>query len=263
MKKIAIVILTSISLVLIQPSFANESKSLVIVDAYFDSRVINGNVSCITPENNPCVSTTKVPVPTSLLSPINHGNAMVEVAKKQNANIKIITLYSANSSSPVNAGNFINALNWIDKNSSKVSAVSFSGFFNGNRECSPATANTANYGGVKKADQTIRTLILTLKSKNIPVFAATGNKPGTKIDYPACISDVVSVSTGDRNSAGQVVSGHALNENTKYVALTEFWNYTSSVFGLIPQTTSSATVAVATQWITKGTLTDKVVKVLP
>lgn len=263
MKKITVGIVAIIGLVLIQPTFASEQKSLVIIDSYFDSRVVNGNVSCVTPQDAACSYTAKLPVSTSLLSPVNHGSAMVEVAKKQNSNIKIIGLYSAGPNSPVNAGNFIDALRWVDKNSTKVSAVSFSGFFNGNKECSVASTNTASYGGVRGADATIRALITSLKSKNIPVFIATGNKMGTKIDYPACISDALSVSTGDINSAGKIVSGHALNEDTKYVALTEFWNYNSSIFGLIPQTTSSATVAVATQWITKGILTDRAVKVLP
>jgi hypothetical protein len=262
MKKIAVGIVAIIGLVLIQPTFASEQKSLVIIDSYFDSRVVNGNVSCVTPQDTGCAYTARLPLPASLVTPVNHGSAMVEVAKKQNPNIKIIGLYSAGPNSPVNAGNFIEALRWVDRNSQKVSAVSFSGFFNGNRVCSPATTNTAPYGGVKQADETIKSLIATLKSKNIPVFVGTGNKPGTRIDYPACITDSVSVSTGERNSSGQVVSGHSLDQNTKYVASTDISNYKSIIFGSIPQTTSSATAAVAAQWITQGQLTDMVVKVL-
>jgi hypothetical protein len=263
MKKITVGLVAIIGLVLVQPTFASEQKSLVIIDSYFDSRVVNGNVSCVTPQDTACSYTARLPLSTSLVSPVNHGNAMVEVAKKQNPNIKIIGLYSAGPNSPVNAGNFIDALRWVDKNSTKVSAVSFSGFFNGNRECSVAPTNTASYGGVRGADATIRALIVSLKSKNVSVFIATGNKPGTKIDYPACIADSVSVSTGERNSSGKVVSGHSFDKNTKYVASTEIYNYTSSIFGSIPQTTSSATAAVAAQWITQGQLTDMVVKVLP
>jgi hypothetical protein len=263
MKKITVGLVAIIGLVLVQPTFASEQKSLVIIDSYFDSRVVGGNVSCVTPQDTACSYTAKLPLPASLLSPVNHGNAMVEVAKKQNSNIKIIGLYSAGPNSPVNAGNFIDALRWVDKNSTKVSAVSFSGFFNGNRECSVAPTNTASYGGVRGADATIRTLIVSLKSKNIPVFIATGNKMGTKIDYPACIIDVVSVSTGDLNSSGQLVSVNALDANTDYVASSSVSNYTSPVYGLLPQTTSSATVAVAAQWATKGTLSNKVVQVLP
>lgn len=263
MKKISTLIIAIFGLFFIQPSFALEEKSLVIIDSYFDSRTVAGNVSCVTPQDTACAYTAKLPLPVSFSNPANHGNAMVEVAKKQNTNIKIIALYSAGPNSPVNAGNFIEALRWVDKNSAKVSAVSFSGFFNGNKVCSPATTNTAPYGGVVGADQTIKSLISTLNSKKIPVFIATGNKMGTNIDYPACITDSVSVSTGSRNNSGNIVSINALDNNTDYVASSEINNYKSSVFGSIPQTTSSAAVAVAATWVTKGTLIDKVVQVLP
>ena len=135
---------------------------------------------------------------------------------------------------------FIDALNWVNSNSSKVGAVSVSRYFNGNKVCSPATTNTAAHGGVKGADATIRSLIANLKSKGIPVFVSTGNKPGTKIDYPACITDTVSVSTGELNSSGVLVSVNALDQNTDYVASSNLYSYQSSVFGLIAQTTSSA-----------------------
>jgi hypothetical protein len=266
MKKTKVTIifaLAALGLTLVQPTSASEVKSLVIIDSYFDSRVIGGNVSCITPEDKACVDAQNIKSPQGLNTAFNHGNAMVEVAKKQNPQMKITALYSANSNNFTNAGFFIKALEWVDKNSAKVSAVSFSGYFNGNRECSPSTTNTAQYGGVKGADTTIRNLISKLKSKNIPVFIATGNKPGTKIDYPACIIDTVSVSTGSRNSSGQVVSGHAFNDSTDYVASADVYNYSSPVFGSLPHTTSSAAVAVAAQWVTKGSLTDRVVQVLP
>jgi hypothetical protein len=84
---------------------------------------------------------------------------------------------------------------------------------------------------------------------------------GTKIDYPACITDTVSVSTGGRNSQGTIVSVNAFDSNTDYFGSSDFSNYESSIFGLIPQTTSSSTVAVAAQWLTIGSLSDKVVPV--
>lgn len=261
MKKIMVGIVALLSVFLIQPTNAAEEKSLVIIDSYFDSRVVKDNVSCITIQNLACAFTAKLPLPTSLTHNTNHGNAMVEVAKKQSPTTSIIALYAAGPTTDVNAGHFIEALRWVDKNSNKVSAVSISRYFNGTKPCMPASVNTAPYGGVTGADSTIRQLILTLKSKNIPVFASTGNKTGTTIDYPACILDTVSVGTGELNSSGQIVSVNAFDANTDYFASSSVSNYTSVVFGLIPQTTSSATVAVATQWITKGTLVNKVVQV--
>jgi len=265
MKKIAVGFVAVIfSTMFLMPSQAATPKALVIIDSYFDSKVYNADVTCVTLASTACtdvVTTTS----SSLSSDINHGNAMAEVAKKQNQSLSIILL-RATTPSPravgsVNAGNFIDALNWVNANSSKVGAVSLSRYFNGNRACSPASGNTAPYGGVSGADRTIRALISTLSSKGIPVFVSTGNKMGTKIDYPACIPEVVSVSTGARNSQGTIVSVNAFDNNTDYFALTEFSNYESSVFGSIPQTTSSAAVAVAAQWLTIGNLSDKVVPV--
>jgi hypothetical protein len=265
MKKIAVgFVAVMFSTMFLMPSEAATPKALVIIDSYFDSKVYNADVTCITLASTACtdvVTTTN----SSLSSDINHGNAMAEVAKKQNQSLSIILLRATTPSSktvnPVNAGNFIDALNWVNANSSKVGAVSLSRYFNGNRACSPASTNTAPYGGVSRADRTIRTLISTLNAKGIPVFVSTGNKMGTKIDYPACIPEVVSVSTGARNSQGTIVSVNAFDNNTDYFSLTEFSNYESSVFGLIPQTTSSAAVAVAAQWLTIGSLSDKVVPV--
>ena len=257
MKKIKIVsvlVLSVLGLTLTQPTSAlvqsasiADVKSLVIIDAYFDSRVIGVNVSCTTPLDQPCLETAKPPYPTTFGNAVNHGNALVEVAKKQNPAIKIIALYSADSTRATNSAGFIPALNWVDKNSTKVAAVSFSGYFS----ASPAR------------DKTIRDLISKLKSKNIPVFVATGNVRGTQIGYPASILDTVSVSTGSRDSLGVIQSGHAFNETTDYVASADVSNFTSPVFPLIPHSTSFAAVAVAAQWVTKGTLTDRVVSVLP
>jgi hypothetical protein len=267
MKKIAVGIISAVLLAItLVPSQAATEKSLVIIDSYFDSRVYNENVSCITITNTKCTDVAKVT--TNMPSAeVNHGNAMAEVAKKQHPSLSIILLRSTTPSAKtvdsVNAGNFIDALNWVNSNSSKVGAVSVSRYFNGNKICSPATTNTAAYGGVKGADATIRSLIANLKSKGIPVFVSTGNKPGKNIDYPACIIDTVSVSTGELNSSGVLVSANALDENTDYVASSNLYSYNSSVFGLIAQTTSSATVAVAAQWLKTGSLSNKVVQVTP
>jgi hypothetical protein len=267
MKKIAVgIIVAMFSATMLVPSQASSQKSLVIIDSYFDSKVYSSNVTCVTLQNQPCTDVLTKTSP-SLSSEFNHGNAMAEVAKKQNPGMSIILLRSAavnkTSVAPVNAGNFIDALNWIKANKSRVGAVSVSRFFNGNKECSPSSTNTAPVGGVAKADSIIRSLIASLKQDGIPVFVSTGNKQGTKIDYPACILDTVSVSTGSRNSSGTIVSVNALDANTDYVASASVSLYTSMLLGLIPQTTSSATVAVAAQWLTAGSLNDKVVLVTP
>jgi hypothetical protein len=188
---------------------------------------------------------------------------MVEIAKKQNPNIKIIALSVADTVNHVDGGHFIGALNWVNNNSNKIAAVSFSGYFqSSSKPCTISTRNTAQFGGFVKADQILRDLVITLKAKNIPVFVSTGNNAySNKINYPACINEVVSVTTGERNSSGEVVSEWAIDQNTDYVGALDS-NILVPIFGAVPRVTSVATVAVATKWVTNGFLDDRMVKIL-
>ena len=257
--KVALAVAVVLGFVVVQPVQASSQKSLVIIDSHFDSKVSAPNIKCITTKNTDCITTTVTN--TSLSSAVNHGNAMAEVAKKQGAGLPIILLQSAvvlpKTVNEVNAGNFIDALTWVNNNSSNVGAVSVSRFFNGNRECSPNSINTAPYGGVSKADATIRSLIATLKSKNIPVFVSTGNAPKTKVDYPACIADTVSVTSPGNVSDASTDLSVSLDNNAGV------WNFNSAALGSIPQTTSTVTAAIAAQYLIKGMPTTKVVTVNP
>lgn len=266
MKKTIIIIGAILASLSVTPVQAAPSKALVIIDSYFDSRVTGGNVYCTTLQDKVCEDVVlKTAIPASLSSSINHGNAMAEVAKKQNADLPIILLRSTVPGpryvSEVNAGNFIDALNWVSRNSSKVGAVAVSRYFNGNGPCTPASVNTAAYGGVAKADATIRSLILSLKASGIKVFVSTGNTRGTKIDYPACITDTESVSVGGQNKLGAIVSSFAADANTDYFVSSSVYSYKSPVLGLIPNTTSAGNVAVAAKYVS-GLLDNKFVNVL-
>lgn len=266
MKKALVTLLVASFLTLTAaPATANNEKSLVIIDSYFDSRVIGGNVSCVTLANKPCDDVVlAAAIPKSLSSAINHGNAMVEVAKRQNPNLKILALRATTPSpknvSEVNAGNFIDALNWVSQNASSVGAVAVSRYFNGNKPCFPSAVNTAVHGGAPKADLTIRSLIKSLKDRGIKVFVSTGNTRGTKIDYPACILDTESVSVGGKNKLGVTVSAFAADASTDYFASADIFSYVSPVYGLIPNTTSAGNVAVAAISMSQ-VLSDKFIKV--
>lgn len=266
MKKLIALIAVLFSAIVPVQSVAADQKALVIIDSYFDSKVSGPNVTCITLQSAACTDIVTISSP-SLSSDINHGNAMAEVAKKQNPNLPIILLragiVNARSVNGVNPGDFITALRWVDANSSKVGAVSFSRGMNGPTSCSVASTNTAPYGGIVMADKTIRELISNLKTKGIPVFVATGNTSGTKIDYPACINDTVSVSVGALNSKGSIVAAHAYDINTDYLGLYSVRSFKSSVMGVIPNTTSSSTVGIAAQYVTSGFSSSKIVTLIP
>lgn len=264
MKKIVALVAVLFSVVAPVQSQAADTKALVIIDSYFDSRVSGQNVSCIVlATKSPCTDVVKS-FPKSLTDNINHGDAMVEVAKKQSTSLSIIALRSgASPSADVNAGNLIDALKWVDANSSNIGAVSISRKMNPTSSCAPSSTNTAPYGGVAKADAEIRRLVSVLKGKNVLVFASTGNIYGSTVNYPACILDTVSVGTGGINKAGQVVSTNTFDSNTDYFVSEPFYLYKSPVLGDIAQATSPATVAVAASFVSGKVFTTKVVNVLP
>lgn len=240
-----------------------KEKTLVIIDSYFDSSKISGNVLDVCVAKDSCVNTPKPD--TRFSSPYNHGTAMAEIARKHNPGATLILLRAA----PVNANgsfmkisgvDFLNGLSWVEKNSKTVSAVSFSYNLSGNMKFGECKLST--YGGtnVKLVDADIRSTISSLESSGIPVFAATGNDSNRKpVIYPACIPNTMSVAAG----VGEVPlrsSNH--DANTDFVGLlpANVFNYTSQLFGLLPQTTSSATAAVAALWI-KGVPADRMVRV--
>ena len=258
--KVALAVVAVLGVFFIQPAEANPGKSLVIIDAYFQSGVAQGAISST---GSICTQVTPV-AGASASDPYNHGTAVYSTAVKQNPNIKIIPICAGTVSvagrgvlraGSVTPDNFINALNWVNNNSSNVGAVSVSVFMNHNtKPCMPPKLISAS---PETADTAIRGLIATLKSKNIPVFVATGNAPKTKVDYPACITDTVSVTSPGNVSDASTDLSVSLDNNAGV------WNFNSTVFGSIPQTTSTVTSAVAAQYILNGMPTTKVVTVNP
>jgi len=246
MKKVLAAFVLLFSIVTPIQSQATETKSLVIIDSYFDSRVTGPTVSCIVASTNTSCSDVVKKFPKSLSDNLNHGTAMVQAAQKQNINLSIIALRSSPSpQSDVTPATFINALRWVDANSSKVAAVSFSRFFNHpSKPCMPSASFPYT---IDAADKEIRNLISLLKSKGIPVFVSTGNAPKKKVDYPACITDTNSVTS----------PGNVFDLNTDFsvdLQRTNGSNFISNIFGLIPLTTSSATASVAARWVSLGNL---------
>ena len=229
MKKIVALAAVLFSVVVPVQSQAADTKALVIIDSYFDSRVLNENVKCVS---------------VILVGPCNDDVKKIPASASDNIN----------HVSDVNPGYFLTALTWVDNNSSQVAAVSISRTLGGtNGVCVPSSTGGAS-------DASIRGMISKLNAKGIKVFASTGNTKGTKITYPACITETNSVSSGSLNKSGAMVSNFAWDADTDYFANYSVLNYKSPVLGTIPQTTSSATVAVAAQYVIGTTLT-KVVTV--
>ena len=256
MKKIFIALSVLFS-VLTVPANAVQGGAVVIIDSYFDARVSNATIVCIATDK--CANSAKPS--TKVSDAVNHGTAMAEVARRNNPNVPLVLLRSANVDKKgavgiLNGNDFLAALKWVDANSSTVSAVSFSYNLSGNMS-KPGDCKLSPTGlvDIYKTDPAIRATIVNLKTKGIPVFVSTGNDSNKKpVNYPACITDTVSVSTFP-------VGNYDANTDYFGVLPEGKWNYQSASFGSIPQTTSSATVAVATQWQKGLTVTDKVVLV--
>lgn len=268
MKKILSVSITLLSLlavaVSVTPAQAN-TKSLVIVDSYFDSRIGDTPIICIT--SNPCVNDTRV-ASRALTAPANHGVAMVDVVRSKFPSVSVIALRTADARTEMNVGHLVAALTWAVQNKDRVAALSISRAMNGpdhnKTGCSAAATNTAHLGGVTKADVTVRALITELKNSGIPVFVSAGNGRGNIVDYPACIIDTNSVSTGAKNSLGAIVSTNKFNESTDHFLnlANNGRNVYGNIFKLIPNTTSTATALAAAKYVSESNL-ETFISILP
>jgi hypothetical protein len=242
-----------------------ESKSLVVVDSYFDSRIGSTPIVCVT--GNPCLLDNRTRS-TSLTHPLNHGVAMVDAIKSKFSNVSVVALRTANATTEMNVGHLVSALQWAVANKQSVAALSVSRKMNGpshNRNgCDANATNTVHLGGKAKADLLVRSLIAELKANGIPVFVSTGNGSGSIVDYPACIVDTNSVSTGSLNKLGTVSSVDKFNGDTDYFVsiANDRFNIASSIFGLLPNTTSLATALAAGKYVSESSLT-KFISVLP
>jgi hypothetical protein len=264
-KLFSVVLAAFLAVSFVTPSQAEETKTLVIIDSYFDASKIDGDVESVCLAVSGCELT---PTPRSGFSDAyNHGTAMAEVALKQDPDIKLVLISAASLTrnprtnvvtiSTLNGNDFLRALSYVN-NRNDVDAVSFSYNLSGPRPCSLAAIGGVN---VRVVDPQIRATISTLKSKGIPVFSSTGNRAGAAVNYPACIEDVNSVGVGDLNRLGNIASVFTFDANTDYFATGSVSNYSSKIFGLIPNTTSAGNVAVAVKYLL-GQLDSKFVSVL-
>lgn len=252
MKKIVALVAVLFSVVVPVQANGADQKALVIIDSYFQAGIASNPINA---SGAACAQSKPVKGAT-ISSPYNHGTAMYVVAKLQNPGVSIIPICASNAQSDVFPSQLISSLQWVKNNSAKVSAVSISLTFNKTRlECLPTSP--AKKDDVVN-DTQIRSLINDLNNAGIPVFASAGNSTNKSVSYPGCIAQTKAVAHA--NELGKPLSWS--DANTDYfVKLSDDgskFNYTTT-FGLVPHTSSSATVAVASKWVS-GTITSPVVK---
>lgn len=248
MKKIVALVAVLFSVVVPVQSQAADAKSLVIIDAYFQSAIAANPISST---GAACAQVTKPIKGATASSPYNHGTSMYAVAKLQNPGLSIIPLCASNAQSEVYPSQLISSLQWVKNNSAKVSAVSISLTFNKTRtECLPTSP-------AKKDDLVndtqIRSLISDLSDAGIPVFASAGNTENKSVSYPGCIANVKAVAHA--NELGSPLAWS--DANTDYfVKVSDDGansNY-ATVFGLVGHSSSSATASAAAMWLTNNAL---------
>jgi hypothetical protein len=244
------------------------AKALVIVDSYFDSSKISGEVV------NVCIAKTGCELTPSPIagtaSSFNHGTAMAYLARKANPDAKLVLVRAASATknprtggvtmAVINGQDLLNSLRWVATNQKETSAVSFSYSISGNMKMGECKLSTVGSVNVSIVDPQIRSTISELKAAGVPVFASTGNDSNKRpVAYPACIPDVMSVAAGVGDS---FIRSSNHDSSTDFVGSlpANTFNYTSSVFGVIAQTTSSATASVAALW-SRGLVTEKFVRV--
>lgn len=260
MKKVSYAVLSAIlSFTAFAAPAEAATKSLVIIDSYFDISKFGSNVSQVCVATDKCVNKAK---PSSVVSDAsNHGTAMVDIALKQDPTLKIIVVRASDVSAAgsiygITGNTFLNALRWVEANKATVGAVSFSYSLSGNMtSIGDCKLSTFGLTDIKVVDPQIRISIANLKTSGVPVFAATGNNGPTKpVSYPACIPDTNSIGAG---VGGSYIPSSSRDANTDGMGSlpANVFSYKSNIFGLISQSTSAATVAVAAKYL--SSLVDK------
>ena len=269
MKKIVALVAVLFSIISPVQANAEPGERVVIIDSYFDKTKIGGSVEFVCLAADKCVNIA-TPKPGLGTDPANHGTIMANIARQQNPTATLVLIQTEevvvnkktniSSITTLDGSDFIKALTWVNSNKASVSAVSFSyNLTNANAKAGECRI-PAQGGNVSVMDSSIRSLVSSLKSSNIFVFAAAGNDNRRPLQYPACIQDVVSVGSNADTMYHQSnvdVLGSILNvDKVNYSKTISPW------FGSVTYTTSAATVAVASTYKVNG-LSAKVVSVLP
>jgi len=192
MKKIVVLLAVLFSVVVPIQSQAAVGERIVIIDDAFNLSQITGSVEFVCVASDRCVNKT--------ISNKDHGTQMALIARQQNPSATLVLIQAAPVSkngiaTDVNLHGFINALDFVNSNSNAVSAVSFSRYMNNTTaklsgQCfPPASAPYTPQTGFDK----VKSSVISLNLKGIQVYASAGNNSTKPIDFPACVSEVVSV----------------------------------------------------------------------
>ncbi len=258
MKKIAVGLIAVVSLVVLQPTYAQDKKSIVIIDTAVDTSLpaLQGKIIhevCLMEELRCPNKKSFMEGPGSATLPANqiysggfaHGTQMSLVATKTNPNIDIVFIRifpmdkNGNvATSAANANSTVKqALDWVIKNKTKFNVVAVSVSLG-----QKPTKTGTNYCSMNRFDSGLKSSIESLKALGVASVFATGNeRDKTRINYPACLTEAVAVaSIGPRGNTEAYNNDSA---ETDFYALGRHEFATENVSG-----TSAATAAFAAYW---------------
>ena len=253
MKKIAVGLITVFSLVLLQPVSAETKPSIAIIDTAIDATIPEayGKVIyevCIT-ERSSCPNgkgfqegkgAATLKTEQIEKNGFSHGTSMAAIAGQVNPNInivfiRIVGINPSGTQQQYTDRSVISALDWVKSNKSNYNIVAVSASV-GNRNFKTLT----NYCPVNPV---LRNSIISLQSVDVATLFAAGNTYDySRVDYPSCIAEAISVGATDRGTNRiSLYSNGGLDID--FYALGAYRAINKNHAG-----TSAATVALASYW---------------
>ena len=232
---------------------ANEKLAIAIIDTAIDTTQVNVlHEVCLMEEKRCPNKQAYMEGPGSAHMPASkgfeHGTKMVQIAQSINPNMNIvfIRIFPQDNRGNVarNAANVNStvrqAMEWVAKNKTKFNIVAVSAALGETKFATRGSYCPVNAG--------VRNAIISLQNLGVASIFAAGNRYDyARVDYPACISEAVAVSSvGVRGNVERYSNRSA---ETDFFALGTINNSTG---------TSAATVALASSWAKnyKGNFSD-------
>lgn len=247
------------------PAHAAEPKTLVIIDSGFNTQLPflagkvvdeacfiefgkcpNGQASMTGPGAAALAATDAAKDKT-----FSHGTQMASVANAVNPSSKFVLIRIVGRSDKGFANTYTTkavqlALDWVSANAARlnVGAVSIS-------------MGRAYKEAACPIETPLQSRIIELKAKNVGVFTAAGNRSNqTKVDYPACIPEAITVGATDtryvlRNITGWIYPIMPNSNGGADLDLYALGRYSTTMLdgtNTLVLGTSAATAAVASKW---------------
>ena len=258
MKKIAVGLIAMLGLGLLQPAYAEDKKSIVIIDTAVDTSLpaLQGKIVyevCLMEELRCPNKKSFMEGPGSATLPVSqvysggfaHGTQMSLIANKINPDMNIVFIrifpMDKNGNVAYNAANANStvkqALDWVINNKSKFNIVAVSASI-GQRPIKTGS----NYCSINRFDAGLKSSIQSLKSIGVASIFATGNdRDKARINYPSCLTDSVAIASVGPRGNTEAYSNDSVEVD--FYALGRYELPTESVSG-----TSAATAAFAAYW---------------